>query len=503
MVVGYHVTYDGHPDAYPLHVVGRSCRTATVHAFRANYLQQAPRVDGVRQRQHHRRSEPVLRGCRAAAGKTAAEAEKALIEEFEKLKREPVSANELQRAKNQWARDYIISRETIQEKAMHLAHAAVIHNDIGTADGEFEIFMNVTTADIQRVAKTYFNDANRVVLHILPREGAMREAAGCERRFLCFGIWDVVGHFPKPFRAESAWPVERMPRPLPAREVTFPPHDIRTLSNGMQVVTVLHHEQPAVTMRLLVRAGGANDPDKKRGVSLLVTNLLDQGTTTRSSQQVADQIDSIGGVLGTGSGDDFTSVSAIVMKDSFDLAMDLVADIARNPAFAPGGIERQKEQITSTQQVNANDPDYIASAVFDRLVYGFHPYGLPGSGTPETLASITRDDLRQFHRPALRSQQHGARHRRRHHAEGGGGGRRAAFGSWPRGEPPPGAVPFPRADAPRRHRRQAGCGADGDTVGQLAIPRKHQDYLKWIWRSKCLAGKGRTGCTVCCDRSGA
>ena len=86
------------------------------------------------------------------------------------------------------------------------------------------------------------------------------------------------------------------------------------------------------------------------------------------------------------------------MKDSFDLAMDLVADIARNPAFAPEEIERQKEQITSTQQVNANDPDYIASAVFDRLVYGFHPHGLPGSGTPETLASITRDDLRQFHR---------------------------------------------------------------------------------------------------------
>ena len=127
-------------------------------------------------------------------------------------------------------------------------------------------------------------------------------------------MWGWI--FPSLFAQNPAWPIERMPRPLPAKQVTFPPHDIRTLSNGMQVVTVLHHEQPAVTMRLLVRAGGANDPDKKRGVSLLVTNLLDQGTTTRSSQQIADQIDSIGGVLGTGSGDDFTSVSAIVMKDS-------------------------------------------------------------------------------------------------------------------------------------------------------------------------------------------
>jgi hypothetical protein len=67
-------------------------------------------------------------------------AEQALIAEFEKLKREPVTATELQRAKNQFARDYIVGRESNQDKALHLAHAAVIHNDISTADGEFDIF---------------------------------------------------------------------------------------------------------------------------------------------------------------------------------------------------------------------------------------------------------------------------------------------------------------------------------------------------------------------------
>ena len=69
---------------------------------------------------------------------------------------EPVSAHELERAKNQFARDYILGRETVQEKALQLAHAVVIHNDINTADGEFDIFQNITAADIQRVAKTYF-----------------------------------------------------------------------------------------------------------------------------------------------------------------------------------------------------------------------------------------------------------------------------------------------------------------------------------------------------------
>ena len=282
-----------------------------------------------------------------------------------------------------------------------------------------------------------------------------------------------------------------MPRPLPAREVTFPPYDIRTLPNGLQVITVLQHEQPAVTMRLLVRAGGANDPDKKRGVSYLVSNLLDQGTASRTSQQIADQIDTIGGVLSTGSGDDFTSISAVVMKDSFELAMDLVADIARNPAFAQAEIERQKEQITSTQQVNAGDPDYLASAVLDRLVYGFHPYGLPGSGTPATIASITRQDLQQFHRQYFVpnnmvlaivgdiTQKEAAAASER------------VFGSWPRGETRPW-----RGVAPPEPTRRIVVIDKPDAVqteirvGQLAIPRKHRDFLAWDLAVKVLGGEG-------------
>ena len=91
------------------------------------------------------------------------------IAELEKLKTEPITPGELQRAKNQFARDYIVGRESNQDKALHLAHAAVIHNDITTADGEFDIFMNTTAADVQRVARTYFTPENRVVITIMPK----------------------------------------------------------------------------------------------------------------------------------------------------------------------------------------------------------------------------------------------------------------------------------------------------------------------------------------------
>jgi zinc protease len=287
------------------------------------------------------------------------------------------------------------------------------------------------------------------------------------------------------------WPLERMPRPLPAREVKFPPYEIRTLANGMQVIIVLHHEQPAVTMRLLVRAGASQDPDKKRGVASLVASLLDQGTATKSAQQVADQIDSIGGAMGTGSGEDFTSVSAVVMKDSFGLAMDLVADIVRNPAFAPEEIERQKEQAISSQRVNASDADYVASVLFDRLVYGFHPYGLPGSGTAETLATITRQDLQEFHR------RHFVPNNMVLAIVGDVTGDEAftaaqrVFGSWPRAE-----VPAPVPIAPPEPTRRVIVVDKPDAVqteirvGQLAIPRKHPDYLKWDMAVKVLGGEG-------------
>jgi zinc protease len=99
---------------------------------------------------------------------TPDEVQKALLNELDRIKTEGVTPEELNRAKRQWARDYILGRETIQEKALQLAHAIVIHNDIKTADGEFDLFQNVTQADVQRVARTYFTPESRMLLTVLP-----------------------------------------------------------------------------------------------------------------------------------------------------------------------------------------------------------------------------------------------------------------------------------------------------------------------------------------------
>ena len=108
-------------------------------------------------------------------GHTTDEVEAALVAELDRLRGEPVTDRELERARNQFARDYIVGRESNREKAGQLAHAIVIHKgDVSTADGEFDIFSGITAADVQRVARTYFTPQSRTVITILPPQGQPR-----------------------------------------------------------------------------------------------------------------------------------------------------------------------------------------------------------------------------------------------------------------------------------------------------------------------------------------
>ena len=301
------------------------------------------------------------------------------------------------------------------------------------------------------------------------------------------------------------WPSERPPRPIAARDVKFPPYAFKTLGNGLQVIAVSHHEQPAVSLRLIVRAGAAQDPDNRPGVAALAATLLDQGTTTRSAEQIANAIDSIGGALGTGAGSDLSFIQAVVMKDSLNFALDLVSDVAQHPAFAPEEIERQRQQSLSGMRVSYDDPEFLANIVFDRLVYGFHPYGRPQSGTPETLAALTRDDLVAFHKKWFGANNAILAIVGDVTPEEAFAGAERAFGGWAQGRGRAGdADRSAAADPPRRRHRQARRRADRDPRRQPRDPaqerRLHGDRSR---RRRCSAAKGRTACIACCDPSAA
>jgi zinc protease len=288
-----------------------------------------------------------------------------------------------------------------------------------------------------------------------------------------------------------SWPTERPPRPLAARPVKFPPYELRKLPNGLQVVIVSHHEQPSLSVRMIMRAGAAQDPKGKMGVAMLTATLLDQGAAKRSAEQIADSIDFVGGILSTGAGTDLTYISTVVLKDSFPLALELISDVVRRPTFAQEELDRQRQQALSGMKVSAEDPESVANQVIDRLVYGFHPYGLPGSGTVESLSSITRQDLVDFHRQHYVPNNALIAVVGDVSADEAMAGLTKVFGDWAQGT----VTPLQPVDPPQPTKRVVVIDKPDAVqteirIGQIGIPRRHNDYLAMDQAVKILGGEG-------------
>ncbi len=192
--------------------------------------------------------------------------------------------------------------------------------------------------------------------------------------------------------------ITQMPAPEAPRPFHFPHAETRTLPNGLRIFVVADHRQPAVAVRLVLTSAGAiRDPQDMPGIASMTASMLTQGTTTRSAQQFAEAIDFVGGHIDASASDDDTDASLTVVSRDLALGLTLLSDAVLHPAFSQEEIDRQKQQALSGLRVEYSDPSYLASAAFDRTVFGNSPYGMPSDGTPETVAKLTRDDLVKFH----------------------------------------------------------------------------------------------------------
>ena len=311
------------------------------------------------------------------------------------------------------------------------------------------------------------------------------------RAALCLTVLALFGWTPGASAQVKNWPSEGPPKAMANRSFKFPPYQIRTLPNGLQVVVVEHHEQPAITVKLLIRAGMAQDPAGKVGVANLVMTLLDQGSAAHTARQFAEAVDNLGAASGTAAGTDVSFAYVTVMKDSFSSGLDLLSEMVRSPAFPMEELERQRSQVLSALTVGYEEPGYVARMVFERLVYGLHPYAFPGNGTPDSVARITRDDLLRFH------QMYFAPNNAMLAVVGDVAVDEAVamtqkvFGAWARqtvpavvrqGTPPPArrVVVIDKPDAVQTAIR----------VGHLAMPRKTPDYLAADLAVRILGGEG-------------
>jgi zinc protease len=178
----------------------------------------------------------------------------------------------------------------------------------------------------------------------------------------------------------------------------FPNAASKTLPNGLRVFAVSDRRGAAVAVRLVILTAGAiKDPEGTPGVAQMTANLLTQGTEKRSAKEIAEAIDFVGGSLSALAGKDATTVTLDVVKKDLNGGLDLMSDVVLHPAFRSEELDRQRQQLLSGLTLQYSDPSYLASMVFNRVVYGTSPYGWPEEGTPETVKKLQRGELAKFH----------------------------------------------------------------------------------------------------------
>jgi zinc protease len=330
-----------------------------------------------------------------ADGKAAAAGEKALRAETARIRDTPITAAELAEAKNQIVTESIRGRETAAGKANAIANAVIIDGDASAADKQLAALQRVTIADVQRVARKYLTDERSAVIRYLPAESA---PAGAKGDTIAVSSSVEVADLKAPADVEIVTPAsaaDRVPIPGPGKPVVaaLPTPIVTKLANGMTLVVVEKHDLPLITAYAVANGGGAADPADRAGLNSLMADLMTKGTTTRSATQIATEVESLGGSINSGTGWDAGSVSLGVKSDQIDKAVAVLADVVRNPVFAPEEIERDRTQTIDGVQVELKNPARLASYTASRAVMGMGPYGHVQSGTPKSLKAITRADV--------------------------------------------------------------------------------------------------------------
>lgn len=302
--------------------------------------------------------------------------EKAFNEELERFRKSGPTAKELERVRVQRRAGFTRGLEKVggfSGKAQILAESAVYGGSPDAWKRSWEAVDNATPADLKSAVNRWITDAP-FVLEVMP---APRLAA-------------IPGG------------VDRSTMPLPEGEVAvgFPAFERGTLSNGLRLIVVERPENPVVNLRLVLDAGYAADQFGEPGIANLTMAMLDEGTRSRTTLEISEQLALLGANLGTGSALDTSSVSLSALADKLEPSLEIFADVILNPSFPADELDRLRKVYLAALSQERTQPTSMALRVLPKLLYGKgHAYAQPltGTGTEATLNSVTRDDVAAFH----------------------------------------------------------------------------------------------------------
>lgn len=187
------------------------------------------------------------------------------------------------------------------------------------------------------------------------------------------------------------------PPPLSPRPISLPsPHET-TLSNGMRVVIVEDSRLPLVSFRLAFGFGDAHDPPTLPGLSDMLAGLLTEGTESRTSRQIADDVARMGATLTAGASSDYTTVAGSALARFSEAILELIADVTMHPSFPEHEVELVRQNSKESLKQQRAQPSFLATEMVSRVMFGAHPYSQVAP-TPESLDATSRSDIANFHR---------------------------------------------------------------------------------------------------------
>ncbi len=289
------------------------------------------------------------------------EAEKAILAILAEAKRTGVTEEELEKAKKLSLNNQLQSLTSMRGKASDLGSNWLTTRNLNFSHDYLEAIQRVSAADVKRVLLTYFADSNLSVTSLNPI-GSLH--AGAEKSV-----------------AISAGEIQKF-----------------ELSNGMRVLVREDPRLPLVSAVAVFKAGLLAETAADNGITRLTAHVMVKGTKKRDSEQIADEIESVGGSIGSDAGNNSLSVSVRMMQPDVGLGLELLSDVLLNATMPENEIAREKELQLAGIKAEEEEMTSVARNLMRSSLFGSHPYGLRSNGTPESVAKLTRAELLAFYR---------------------------------------------------------------------------------------------------------
>ena len=303
--------------------------------------------------------------------------------EITRISNEPVTGEELERAKRLVEADFLFAMEDMKGQARALGFFETMAGGLEKTDEYLRQIQAVSAEDILSVADLYLKPSNLSIGLMIPR--------GTEIELSDKKIHDIF--------SDSA---ERYINPLDAsRKKTDNPTFKYTLSSGLRIIIKENNRLPIAAIQAVMLGGMRLENPGKAGISNFTARMLTRGTDDMDAGQIAAAVDSWAGNIRGFSGRNSFGITANFLSKDLYPGLKMLHDLLRNSVFPESEIIKVKADILARIKSKQENPSTLLFELFDKTMYQNHPYGRPRIGTEETINSISRDDLLKWYKPLL------------------------------------------------------------------------------------------------------